>query len=199
MKPIAVSKRKLVGHCTLSVNSYNANSTIYQHFLRHLSWSLITKSFSCEQVWHCAYLNSSPPSAAYMRQWIGSALVKIMACRLLGVSRYLNQCWVVVNWTFRNKLQWYFNQKSKLFIHENISENVVCEMAVILSIKLWRWLKKVWTWRQNPRRWTRTCDHGKILKVLKRLFNLMGTNSLVLSYEPVVYELFYLLLTTIVS
>ena len=26
-------------------------------------------------------INSSPHSAAYMRQWIGSALVQIMACR----------------------------------------------------------------------------------------------------------------------
>ena len=26
-------------------------------------------------------INSSPPSAAYMRQWIWSALVQIMACR----------------------------------------------------------------------------------------------------------------------
>ena len=29
-------------------------------------------------------INSSPPSAAYMCQWIGSALVQIMACRLFG-------------------------------------------------------------------------------------------------------------------
>ena len=27
-----------------------------------------------------------PPSAAYMRQWIGSALVQIMACRLFGAK-----------------------------------------------------------------------------------------------------------------
>ena len=32
------------------------------------------------------YQNSSPPSAAYMRQWIVSALVQIMACRLLGAK-----------------------------------------------------------------------------------------------------------------
>ena len=31
-------------------------------------------------------LDSSPPSAAYMRQWTGSALVQIMACRLLGAK-----------------------------------------------------------------------------------------------------------------
>ena len=31
-------------------------------------------------------LNSSPPSAAYRRQWIGSALVHIMACRLFGAK-----------------------------------------------------------------------------------------------------------------
>ena len=38
-------------------------------------------------VWSMArstYVNSSPPSSAYMRQWIRSALVQIMACRLFG-------------------------------------------------------------------------------------------------------------------
>ena len=31
-------------------------------------------------------VNSSPPSAAYMRQWTGSALAQIMACRLFGTK-----------------------------------------------------------------------------------------------------------------
>ena len=31
-------------------------------------------------------LNSFPPSAAYIRQWIGSALVQIMACRLFDAE-----------------------------------------------------------------------------------------------------------------
>ena len=31
-------------------------------------------------------INSSPPSAAYMRQWIGSALAQRIACRLIGVK-----------------------------------------------------------------------------------------------------------------
>ena len=31
-------------------------------------------------------INSSPPSAAYMRQWTGPSLVQIMACRLFGVK-----------------------------------------------------------------------------------------------------------------
>ena len=39
----------------------------------------------------------------------------------------LSQCLV------RNKLQWNFNQNTKLFIHENTSENIVCQMAAILS------------------------------------------------------------------
>ena len=63
---------------------------------------------------------SQPPSAAYMRQWIGSAL-------------FLNQCWIIVNWILRNKLQWNFNQNTNFFIHENASKNIVCKMAAILS------------------------------------------------------------------
>ena len=48
-------------------------------------------------------------------------------------SHYLNQCWLIVSWNLRNKLQWNLKRKTKRFIHENAFENVVCEMAVILS------------------------------------------------------------------
>ena len=43
-------------------------------------------------------INSSPPSAAYMRQWMGSALVQIMACCLFGTNPsskpMLDYCWL---------------------------------------------------------------------------------------------------------
>ena len=48
-------------------------------------------------------------------------------------SHYLNQCWVIVNWALGKKLRWNFNQNTKLFIHENASENFVCKMTDILS------------------------------------------------------------------
>ena len=47
-------------------------------------------------------------------------------------SHYLNQCWVIVNWNIRNKLQWNFNQNKKIFIHKNASENIFCKTAAIL-------------------------------------------------------------------
>ena len=52
-------------------------------------------------------------------------------------SHYLNKCWVIVNWTLRNKLQWNLNQNTKLFIHQNASSNIVCEMAAILFRGRW--------------------------------------------------------------
>ena len=60
-----------------------------------------------------------------------------MACRLFGAKPLSNQCWAIINWTPRNKLQWNFNQNTKLFIHENACENIVCEMAAILSRGRW--------------------------------------------------------------
>ena len=66
----------------------------------------------------CFWFNSSPPSAAYMRQWIGSALVPITACRLFGAKPLSNQCWIIVNWGIMNKVQWNFNQNTKRFIHK---------------------------------------------------------------------------------
>ena len=71
------------------------------------------------------------PSAAHMRQWIRSALGQTVACST--PSHYLNQCWVIINWTLRKKLQWNFNQNANPFIHENAYENIVCEKAAILS------------------------------------------------------------------
>ena len=47
----------------------------------------------------------------------------------------------IVNWTLRNKLQWNFNRNSNVLIQENAFENVVCEMASIVSrsqcVKRW--------------------------------------------------------------
>ena len=52
-------------------------------------------------------------------------------------SHYINQCWVIVNCTLRNKLQWNFNKNTELFIHKNASQNTVCKMAAILSRGRW--------------------------------------------------------------
>ena len=74
-----------------------------------------------------SHINPSPPSAAYMRQWIRSALVQIMVVAYKAPSYYMNQCWFIVNWTFWNKFQLNFNQNTKLYIHENASDNIVCD------------------------------------------------------------------------
>ena len=67
-----------------------------------------------------------------MRQWIGSALVQIMACRLFGAKPLskpmLGYC------QLDPKEQTWMKFDTKFFIHENASENIVCEMAAILSM-----------------------------------------------------------------
>ena len=103
------------------------------HYLRQC-WR---RSISPYDITRPQWVNKSPPSVAYMRQWIGSALDKIMACRLSAPSHYLNQCWVIVDWTLRNKLLWNFNQNTNTVIHTNASEIIVCEMAAILSRGIW--------------------------------------------------------------
>ena len=71
--------------------------------------------------------NSSPPSAAYMRHWIRSALIQVIACRLFGAKPLPDQCWPIVNWTLGNKFQWNSNRNSIIFIYKNTFEIVVCE------------------------------------------------------------------------
>ena len=46
----------------------------------------------------------------------------------LAPSHYLNQFWVIANWTLGNKFQWNFNKNSLC----HAFENTVCKMAAIL-------------------------------------------------------------------
>ena len=62
--------------------------------------------------------NSSPPTAAYMLQWMGPALVQIMVCRLFGAKPLskpkLGYCQLNPKEATTVKFQ-----NTKLFIHEN--------------------------------------------------------------------------------
>ena len=77
-------------------------------------------------------INSSPPSVAYMYQWTRSALVQLVAFTCSAPSHYLTQ-WCLIVGILRKKFQWNSDQSTKLLIHKNASENIICEMAVILS------------------------------------------------------------------
>ena len=65
-------------------------------------------------------VNSSPPTAPYLyvnesgQHWFRWWLVTYSM-----PSHYLNQCWILLNWNLRNKLQWNFDQNTKIFIHKN--------------------------------------------------------------------------------
>ena len=76
-----------------------------------------------------------------MHQWNGSALVQIMACCLFGTKPLSKPMQGYCNWTLMNKLQWNSYQNTKLFIHENASENIVSEMGAILFRV--RWVKSL--------------------------------------------------------
>ena len=57
-----------------------------------------------------------------------------MACRLFGTKPLSKHMSIGPP---RNKLQWNFIKNTKLFIHENASENIVYEKAAILSRGKW--------------------------------------------------------------
>ena len=63
-----------------------------------------------------------------MRQWTGSALVQV-ACS--ASSHYLNQCWLIVNWTSQNKFHWSSNHNSIIFIQEMHLKFSSVKMAAI--------------------------------------------------------------------
>ena len=63
---------------------------------------------------------------AQVPQWTWSSLVQIMVCCLPVPSHNLNQWWLIVDWTLKNKLQWDLNQSTTHFIQENELENAIC-------------------------------------------------------------------------
>ena len=80
---------------------------------------------------------SSPPSVTYMRQWTGTPLVKIMACRLFGAKPLSKPMQGYCQLDHEEQISVKFQSKYKFFIHENAYENIICEMAAILSRGRW--------------------------------------------------------------
>ena len=72
-----------------------------------------------------------------MRHWIGSALVQITPGRLIGAEALSKPMLCYCQLNLRNKFQLNLNQNTKLSIHKNASENIICEMGVILSRRRW--------------------------------------------------------------
>ena len=121
-------------------------------------WTIFSDTFSLmkmHKLWLRFHWNLFPRVhlkhiSAYCRiyasmNWINFG--QVMACRLLDTKPlYLTQCCIVDNYTLGHKLQGNLNQNTKLFIHENALENVVCEMAAILSRG--RWVNTIRAWVQ---------------------------------------------------
>ena len=75
-------------------------------------------------------LTHLPTGAAYMRQGIASySSYPPIRCQAINKTN----AWLLSIGPLWTKLQWNFHQNSKFFIQENAFENVVFEMAAILS------------------------------------------------------------------
>ena len=60
-------------------------------------------------------------------------IVSVMACRLIGAKPLYEPMLDCCQLNLANIFQWKFNQNTAIFIEENARENVVCEIASILS------------------------------------------------------------------
>ena len=66
----------------LGTNILEIQNRIWQISFQEMHWKMSTNVIYFVQPLNI--VNSSPPSATYMHQWTGSALVKVMDCRLFG-------------------------------------------------------------------------------------------------------------------
>ena len=82
-------------------------------------------------------VNTLRPSDAYMRHYINHRWFRQWLVAWPAPSYYLNQCWNIVDRNIRSKLQWNLKRNPYIFIRENSFQNIVCEMAAILSGPQW--------------------------------------------------------------
>ena len=98
--------------------------------IRKMHWTSFT-------VHNPTLLTHLPSSAAYLYIYASVNWASIGSDNGLSPNHYPNQCSLIVNWAFSNKLQWNSNRNSSIFIQENSFENVVFERAAILSRGRW--------------------------------------------------------------
>ena len=94
-------------------------------------------------------------------------------------SHYLNQCWNIVNWTLRNKLQWNFNRSSNI---------VIQEMRLKVSSAKWRpfylglnvlILQHILWWKLDD----------ETASVMRR-YHMISNTTFIADWSPLAYSLF---------
>ena len=106
-----------------------------------------------------------------MCQWIGSALVQAMTCRLFGTRALPEPMLTYCKLDPQEQTPVEFESKNKIFIHENAFEDVVCEIAATLSRS--RWKVRIW-WVELVRKYTLVYRYGTFVSVdyKKRLYGI---------------------------
>ena len=87
-------------------------------------------------VLHWSHWLPNQPRRSTVMTWLRGApniMGYVIDIAYQAPSRYLCQFWNIVNSNLRNKLQRILKRNSLIFIQENAFENMVCEMAAILS------------------------------------------------------------------
>ena len=116
--------------CFIMVDRIHLTNCCYFLIVCDWIWPQCMQSIcKCERVpvSVCALVVWQGPMEEYFLCWMDFTLYRYIR------NKNLNQCWAIVNWSFRNKPKRNTNQNTKLFIHENTSEIIVCEMVAILS------------------------------------------------------------------
>ena len=107
-------------------------------FLGHFEWQhsveKMTSNHWKPETFCCQYCTRWWHSAVSCRDICRCSNGKVRLNEHTGSvpSHYLNQWWLIINWTLRNKLQRNFDQNATIFIQENPFENIICKMSVIL-------------------------------------------------------------------
>ena len=80
-------------------------------------------------IWWRHHDSLRPSDAIWRHHWF--MLAQVMACCLTAPIHYLNQWWLDINGSLRNKLKWNWYKIIIIFFKENAVENVVRKISNI--------------------------------------------------------------------
>ena len=104
---------------------------LYHRCVNSLTYICCTGQQLVDRKW--TLRNPSPPGVTYMRQWIGSALVQIMACRIFGVKSLATNVRTILIGPLGTNFSEILIEIHTFSFEKTDFKNVIYKMAKILS------------------------------------------------------------------
>ena len=120
---------------SIKKNCNNIKCTYQYHFTSYIymCWICARYGFICATCARPDHNEHRTSSFFLISPLMPHICVNELGQNWFATNHFLNQRWLIVNWTIMNKFKWNLYRNSNTHFQETALENVICEMAAIVS------------------------------------------------------------------